>query len=147
MSGDSGEIKLIEDKIVYRSSTYGKWKLSLLEIQIIGEKTNDHGPYLDDYFLCFATGPEECYEASFYAEGREDFIRDLSEKLCVDISLALTSSTDFTSKVIWPTALIGQPMFKYTEVQSKTWFRRLTGSSKILQTYSDVISEALKKPG
>ena len=58
---NSGQIQLDGEFIRYRSAVHGKWDLALSDVRIVGECTNDHGPLVDDYFFCFATGPEQWF--------------------------------------------------------------------------------------
>lgn len=145
MDIDSGTIHLDGDVIRYRSSTYGDWDLLVSDIRIVAEATNQNGPYTDDYFFCFATGPGMWLEASFYAAGRDKFIADLSAKLSCRLELSLQFSTDFASKILWPPNLIGKPMFKFTDVPGKTWLKRLFRTWENQQTYSDEVAEFLAR--
>ena len=144
MTEDSGRIYIYGDTITYRSRTYGDWELTLSEVRVLGEATNENGPFVDDYFLCFATGPDRWYEASFYAEGRDTFLEALGGRLGVELTLTLTASTSYASNVLWPSPLTGRPMFTYTHSPPKTWFGRLFGVSKSLQDYSDEVVAALR---
>ena len=80
-SEDSGQIELDGDVIRYTSTTYSDWTIPVADLRVIGEATNQSGPFADDYFLCFATGPERWYEASFYAAGRDALLIELGERL------------------------------------------------------------------
>ena len=62
------------DTIRYRSTLYGDWDLPVSDVRIVGESTDQLGRP-DDYFFCFATGPGMWLEASFYADGRDEFLR------------------------------------------------------------------------
>jgi hypothetical protein len=100
----------------------GGFTLRLSDIRIIGECTNQDGPFADDYFLCFVTAPNLWYEASFYAAGRDEFLAALGERLGVPLQLALQASTDFASRILWPADLAGQPRFDYRpERPTGTW--------------------------
>ena len=138
MALDSGKIALDGETIKYTSTTYGNWELELSQILVIGESTNQNGPFTDDYFFCFATGPWMWREASFYAEGTEEFLKALSERLGIEIRLELISSTDFASRVLWPAGLVGKPMFRFVEVPFRSWTERID------QTYSDVVQRVLR---
>lgn len=128
-SEDSGQIQVDGDVIRYTSTTYSDWTIPIGDIRIIGEATNQNGPFADDYFLCFATGPELWYEASFYADGRAAFLVELSARLGATLALRLGSSADFASRILWPGELVGKPMFKYEETPPKTMLGRLLGST------------------
>jgi hypothetical protein len=110
----SGRIWIEEGTIHYQSS-YGGWRLPISEIRVMGEHTDDHGPYVDDYFFVFLTD-SHFYEASFYAEGRDTFLSELSDLLVAKISCDLVRSTDFQSRVMWPPDIAGQPFYDFVPV-------------------------------
>ena len=140
---DSGHIRLDGDVIRYRSSTFGDWDLCVADIRIIGESTDQSGPVLDDYFFCFASGPEMWLEASFYAAGREEFLLALRDRLGSPLELDLQRSTDFNSRVLWPPSLAGEPMFQYTDLPAKSFLHKLVGLTENQQTYTDRVAALL----
>jgi hypothetical protein len=141
----SGHIELSGDIIRYASSTYPDWTISVDAIHVVGEATNQNGPYADDYFICFATSREMWYEASFDSEGRDKFLAALGASLGVTLQLKLTSITDFNSRILWPIELVGKPMFKYDNVPTKTIIGRLLGSTQVTQRYSEHVLAAFGK--
>jgi hypothetical protein len=60
-----GKLELCDRTIRYRIDGSTIWDLPISEIRVIGEATNDHGPFGDDYFFCFATDAGCWQEASF----------------------------------------------------------------------------------
>jgi hypothetical protein len=144
-SEDSGHIELDGDVIRFTSATYSDWTVRVEDIRIIGEATNQNGPFADDYFLCFATGPGMWYEASFYATGRDTFLAALGARLDAALELGLSHSTEFVSRILWPVEHADKPMFKYQDVPPKTIIGRLFGSMRNNQTYSDHVLEALNE--
>ena len=144
-SEDSGQIDLDGDVIRYTSTTYSEWTIRVDDICIIGEATNQSGPFADDYFLCFATGLGMWYEASFYAVGRDTFLTALGARLGDMLHLSLCSSTDFASRILWPVEFADKPMFKYEDVPPKTVVGCLLGSMQNEQTYSDHVIAAFRE--
>ncbi len=142
-SEDSGQIELDGDVIRYTSTTYSDWTIAINDIRIIGEATNQNGPFADDYFLCFATGPKRWYEASFYASGGEAVLIELGARLDTVLQLRLSSSTDFTSRILWPVEFAGKPMFEYQEVPRSISGEGPLGSNE--QTYSGHALDVLGK--
>jgi hypothetical protein len=142
MRSDSGSIVLDGTTVRYRSRNHGTWDISLSTIRVIGEATNQYGPFADDYFLCFATSPQHWHEASFYAEGREVFVAALSRELGFQLIPGLVNSTDFASRILWPPTLAGQPMFQYTDIAPRNWLARLLGLVRNRQTYSSAVKSA-----
>lgn len=144
---ESGRILLDGDMIRYRSAVYGDWDLPVSEVRIIGEAMNQAGPFADDYFFCFAAGPSMWREASFYAEGRDEFLRALGTKLGNPLEAGLCHSADFASRVLWPPSLAGEPMFRFDDIPAKGLLGKLFGPSQNRQTYSDRIAAVLAGDG
>jgi hypothetical protein len=123
---DSGKFWLDDDVAHYESRTYDSWQARVADIRLIGEVTNQNGPFADDYFICLVTADDGCWlEASFYAKGRDEFLRKLGERLGQPLELQLCASADFASRILWPSRLLGQPMFKFTEVVPHGFWQRL----------------------
>jgi hypothetical protein len=142
MSGSS-RIRLDGDIIRYRSRVYVDWDVRVSDVRLIGECTNQDGPFADDYFFCFATGPAVWFEASFYADGRDEVLSALEATLGSPLLNGLCHSTDFASRVLWPPTLCGLPMFQYTDVPAPGLFRRLLGIRYTRRTYSERVAALL----
>jgi len=125
------------------------WSLPLSRVKVIGDMTNDHGPFGDDWFLCLSTGNVPWYEFPVYTEGFDKFAADLTSFLGTNGWPALAGSTDYASNVIWPPELAGKPMFKFVDDVPDNWFGRLmykvfgAGSNK--QYYSDEVQAYLTR--
>ena len=116
----AGAIRLEGDTITYSSSYFGEWTLPLSDLKVIGEYTNEDGPFLDDYFFVFVADPHESwYEASFFAEGRDLFLTELGARLGCRLTCSLCNSARFRSRVWWPPQLAGQDMF---QLRPKHWY-------------------------
>ncbi len=144
---ESGRIWLDSDVIRYQSAVYGEWDLLVSDVRVVGEAVNQNGPFADDYFFCFATGPGMWREASFYAEGRDEFLRALGGKLGGTLEVGLCGSADFASRVLWPPALAGEPMFRFDDVPRSGLFGKLIKASQNRQSYSDRVAAALLGDG
>jgi hypothetical protein len=144
---DSGRLVLDRDVVRYDSRTYESWELAVADIRVIGEMTNQCGPFADDYFVCFVTDASGCWkEASFYAEGLDACLTQLGAQLGSDLQLQLCASTDFTSRVVWPPQLVGDPMFEFREkVPHGLWqkLKRLLLPEN-LQTISKAVMAGLR---
>jgi hypothetical protein len=103
----SRRLELCDGCIRYWVDGSAAWELPVSVIRVVGEATNDHGPFLDDYFLCFAADADSWFEASFYAEGTQEFMKSLAIVLGSELSLRLIGSTDYASNVL--TRLAPQP--------------------------------------
>lgn len=144
---EAGRILLDDEVIRYRSEVYGDWDLPLSNVRIIGEATNQSGPFADDYFLCFATGASMWHEVSYYAEGRDKFLLALGAKLGKSLEVGLFHSVDFTSRVLWPSSLAGEPMFQFDDIPVKGFMGKFIGPLKNRQTYSDRVAAVLAGNG
>lgn len=108
----------------------GSWKLSFDEIAVIGEHTNELGPFTDDYFICFVhRNGKGWLECSFYAEGRDALLTCLEAHFGTPFEFKLCDSTSFKSRVMWPRSLNDEPLFEYLEPppgnRFSKWLRRL----------------------
>ena len=120
-SKDSGCLQVNDGTLSYRSKLFGSWELPVSNLTLIGEYTTAEGPFVDDYFLVFFSGNEpDWHEASFYAEGRDEVLKELSVLLGSNISCGLVNSTSFNSRVLWPEERKGQRLFDF---EPDGWFR------------------------
>ena len=111
---DSGEFSLVGDVLTYRSGGYGCWELPIAEITIIGEYTNEDGPFADDYFLVFVRDGEPGWlEGSFFADGRDAILKELSARLGADLSCGQAHLATFRSRILWPDHLKGRVLFEF----------------------------------
>jgi hypothetical protein len=139
-----GRIDLDAGTIRYCFDDSVVWELPLSSVRVIGEATTDHGPFLDDYFFCFACGPDSWYAASFYSHNREEFLQSLAAQLNCPFVLRLIGSTDFASNVLWPEHLRGKPMFEYIPITPRTWLGKLIGPLKNRQYFSEEVLQELE---
>ena len=103
MKEDSGELSVRGNEIHYESTTHSSWVLHVESVRLIGEYTNQNGPFADDYFLVFVPkGSDDWYRASFYAEGRDESLKALSPFFPGLGELGLSGSANFASRVLWP---------------------------------------------
>lgn len=140
----TGTLELVDGSIRYRLDGSVSWELPIAVVRVIGEATNDHGPFFDDYFFCFATDANNWYEASFYAKGRAEFLESLSKVLECELELKLVGKTDYESNVLWPPHLAGAKMFSYRPVRPKTCIGRLFGPWSNSQWFSDEVVAELQ---
>lgn len=116
----------VEDGIVYyewpigrhgRSNSIG---IPLVDVKVIGEYTNQNGPFADDYFICFVTDAPGWTEVSFYAEGRDALLSELEAYFGADILLGLCWSTDFNSRILWPLRLTGREFIEFKPIKPES---------------------------
>ncbi|HNO78426.1 MAG TPA: hypothetical protein PKN33_10240 [Phycisphaerae bacterium] len=141
----SGRIWFEGDIIRYESEGYGSWRWPLGRVRVIGEMTNDQGPFRDDYFFCFATGPECWFEASYYAEGSMPFLFECADRLGTEMLPGLTGSTDHANRILWPQHLVDEPMFEFSDDAPTGLWRRCVRFflPQVRQVLSDVAMREL----
>ena len=134
------------------SDSSERWSMPIGSIVLIGEYTNQNGPFADDYFFGFITSDGNYYEFSFYASGRDSMLEALSSQIEHQLTPMLPSSTDFASNVLWPPELAGRPWLAFKEVPSRTWGDSISrflglGASKVEQRIVDPILAYVKEHG
>jgi hypothetical protein len=137
---ESGIISLDHRTIRYRWPG-GDWAVRIETVHLIGEYTKEEWPGLDDHFLCFASDDRVWLEASFYAEGRDEFLSQLGKALVQPLDLGLCGKTSFDSRLLWPPHLAGRPMFEFVPNWPRNRIARalcrlLGGPSSNTQTFS-----------
>ncbi|MHC4528847.1 MAG: hypothetical protein ACYTEX_10065 [Planctomycetota bacterium] len=141
----SGKIWMVEDNVIHYERPGFSWELPVTRIRLLGEYTNQDGPYADDYFFVFATGPDRWYEASFYAEGSDSFLNGLSGILGHPLKPTLTNSTDFHSNVLWPAELAGRPLFDFKYKRRSDFWGKWCRVSDIHREFSPHVLKTLKR--
>ena len=117
---ERSRIWLDDSTIHYWSSIDPEWSLPVEQVKVIGEFTNDNGPFVDDWFLIFVTGLDPLWQqASCYADGNRRFLKDLSATLGSELQPALYASANFASRIIWPAELSGKPLFGFVDEKPK----------------------------
>jgi hypothetical protein len=106
------------DLIGYEAEAGSSWTLRISDLLVLGEFTNDAGPFMDDYCYVFVAMNQKCYAASFYSEGREAFLQALEQHLHATLDHKLTRSTDRASNVLWPPDIAGQPLYEFREQET-----------------------------
>lgn len=111
-AAESGTLELVGETIRYARDGVEVWSLPVASVVLVGERTTDHGPGVDDYFFVFVGGdPLVTVEAPMYAG--PDILLALSPLLRCDLAPALANRADFASRVIWPVELAGEPLHDY----------------------------------
>ncbi len=127
------------------------WSLQIEDIVLMAEYTTDEGPWLDDYYLVLVTVEEnQLYfsTCSFYADGRDEVLSSLRERLGSPIELVLPGYTDWNSRVLWPHEMAGREYFTFTDVpaatlrdKAKKWLSGPTHEYAISRTVRDYLQQ------
>ena len=124
----SGELECSGESITYKSGV-GCWSVPISDIRVIAEYTNSEGPWIDDYFFVFLTALEGgWHEASFYAKGREATLRALEKKIGAPIECGLCDSTEYRTRIIWPSDLKDQALMDIIPPKKQNLWQRITDS-------------------
>jgi len=116
-------LSLVNDRISYISSTDTIWELGINDLAVLGEYTCDS--IGDDYFLIFVTASGDRYEASFYANERDEFLTKLGLNLGLQLECCLCNSTELNSRVMWPEEITNKPLFKFVPTKANTIVKRI----------------------
>lgn len=120
-----------------------RWSVEVCDLILIAEYTTDEGPYADDYFLVFVSlrdGKLVSAECSLYAQGRDEAMHALGERLGDAIAWRLFGSTVWASNVLWPPSLAGAEYLTLSAVQPAgwgAWWRRLLRGQEHERRLSD----------
>ena len=129
MSSDH-RLYLIDGALVHGLDS-GKilWDVAIKDLLLIAEYTTNEGPVSDDYFLVFwSLEAERLFkmQCSFYAVDAIETMETLLKRITASTTLGLASSTEWNSRILWPTELAGKPYFEQVEVVPVTFKARIS---------------------
>ena len=91
-----------------------QWSVSCDDIRVVGEFTNNNGPYADDFYLVLIDNKEAVHVGSFYAPGR-DFVDIMLKNAGMLDEYGLCNSAELRSRVLYPNELRGEPLYTFVE--------------------------------
>lgn len=101
------------------------WRLPLNEITVVGEETDETGPWGDDWRLVFFTNSSQSwYDCSMYDNTILEVLAQLGGYLGSPLAPGLAGSTTFASRILYPETHVGEPVFTYRQ-QPPTWLMRI----------------------
>lgn len=127
MKIDFGTVLFDNEIIRFSSTDYGKWELRFQDVKVIGEYTNQDGPTAEDHFLVLVDCHKRAFEVPFSADGFNDFLGAICEKLKCELKPKLQSNTDFASRVLFPEELAGSPFFEFRDIPPKSILDKISG--------------------
>jgi hypothetical protein len=144
MGKDNSKRIWIEGSLInYQWRNSSRWTLPIAELEVVGEYTDPNGPYVDDFFLVFIARPEHLwYEASFYADGTDEFLKELGRQLGAEIACGLLNSTDYNSRVMWPPEVEGIELFEFVPVESHGMCEKL--KHRLIPEYNFALTSKIK---
>jgi hypothetical protein len=115
---------LENDEIVWRGEAEDL-RIPLSDVRIVGEVTNQNGPWREDWFLCLVVRDDGTWVEVGMSTGGTDLYEQLASRLGISEPFRLTRSTDFESCVVWPPEIDGSPMFAFSAPEPGTATGRL----------------------
>lgn len=143
--GGSGRVEIIGDRLSFTQPNGPVWSIDLLEIRVVAEETIETFAGGDDWIIHLAFQSQWC---SFpkYAAGFGEVWDRLAERF-PGMELGLANSTSFASRVLWPPALCGQPLFDYRPERNPSVLRRLTRSTRVESELTLDVAAHLRQGG
>ncbi len=141
----SGTLDLLDDTVGYESTAFGSFRVPVDEIRLAGEYSVTD-PLADDHFLVLFTRDGTRHDASLYARGAQDVLEGLGKLLGAPLYSQLPLSHEPASRILWPAAYAGQPLFEYQEVVPRTIAGRILrrlGNRDVEESLSDAAREVL----
>jgi hypothetical protein len=133
-----GEIRLIDKQTVEIVSGINPLKINVSEINAIGEFTTADGPFVDDWFLTFIT-QTDYIEIPMYTNGMTEFLTDLGKVLNSDLSAKLTNSSEWNTRIVYPTEFRESEFYEIEFIEPKTFyekFKKWIGMQDNVRVYS-----------
>src|SRR5512140_3251972 len=90
-------LSVVDGVVRYSRSAGAVWEFSVRDLRMVAERTNDQGPWQDDYFYIFVAGaPPSFYEAPVYANPH--LLRELASVIGSETFSLLAHSTEWDSR-------------------------------------------------
>jgi hypothetical protein len=125
-------------------TTIGKHaaRIPLADIALIGEYTTQSGPFAEDYFVLIHDVQDRVWEIGA-DEGAFEALEILSSAWSIPIKPELIFSTDFRSRILFPTAMLGRPLF--VRFPFETLCERIKNSLQYRQRLSPDALDAIEQ--
>lgn len=121
-----GKVEYRDGTLSYDGSPHDKWLLNVSDIAVVGEYSNENGPFAPDYFHVYVTRDLSWHELPWDAVGGEAAVQAVGRELGFEPSYTLLMSTRFASCIAWPDNLVGRPLFQFTPPARK-WYHWIIG--------------------
>jgi CheY-like chemotaxis protein len=134
----------IEGGALHYADARHPWTIPLGDIALIGEYTTPSGPADEDYFIVFVDRTGGRYEAP--AAAAADQVMDALRERLGEFGFHLMGSVDLASRIMWPAAYAGAPLYEFARVQPHgigDRVRRIFGSYALQTEFSEPARRAL----
>jgi len=85
------------------------------EVIVVGEYTTPGGPYGNDYFLVIIGKCGEIIEVPIDNAFDDQVLEELGTSSGFKMELKLAHSTSFRSRILFPEAMQGEPLYKFVD--------------------------------
>ncbi len=133
---------LVGEELILKDEGGEFWRLPLSALRVIGEYTNEDGPFAEDWFAVFITSDREWFLAELTPSNTEVIRVDLAGRLGTQIEFGLFSSATFASRIILPIEYARRPLFSITYASGPTLAGRFWGLFGIKDVHLDLTEEA-----
>ena len=82
------------------------------EVLLVGEYSNENGPFSDDHFLVIIDRSGVLFETAVNGNIKEEDVRHLRRLLGSPLRCELIGKTTFYNRVIWPPRFVGRTFMK-----------------------------------
>lgn len=141
-------LQIADEAVVCAAAAGEEWRVPLANLRVIGEfltQASRRSPA--EHFLVFMT-KEEWFKIP-YTIGREEVMADLSQRLNHPLRCELFNATNYSSRVLWPPHLEGQPLYDLDpEVRSPNPITRLRQMllQKVQMRFTPAVRKELGHP-
>ena len=142
-----GIIKLTDKNVVEIIGGINPLKINVSEIKAIGEFTTSDGPFIDDWFLTFIT-QTDWIEIPMYTNGMTEFLAELGKVLNSDLSAKLTNSSEWNTRIVYPTKFRESELYEIEFIEPKTFykkFKKWIGMQDNVRAYSTELKKIIKE--
>ena len=132
------ELRLENSTLSYRNEQgQTRWELSVSDLVLIAEYTTNEGPWCDDYFLVFWTRENgQLFRSGCPLTGNSSAaFAEIGIALGDEFHLGLLNSTEWKSRVVWPSELAGEDYFTFTKALTEKWLTSLWYRMTEVQEY------------
>jgi hypothetical protein len=143
---DVGRITVSKNAVLAWRSNWAEWEAYVADVCVVGERTTEEGPCLD-WFVVFIGHDGAWWECPANALGMFDVLRNLGVYWGISLNLELMSCTCFKSRIVYPKAMVGVPLFDYRPVAARGVFGWLRNFGVVEVHLRDQVREFCRNSG
>lgn len=105
---------IVDDNIMCSISESNVETIPITDVAIVGEFTNEDGPFAEDHFIVFVSSDGRVIYTPLY-DLPTDFLERLESLVRGHIQTRLNFQTTFRSRVLWPSESEGEELLSFTK--------------------------------